>query len=273
MSDAPSCAICGSVCGSMSATTDAKHWADRVEAILDVTRAAGASAPPPPGLPFFGLDHPSGTPLVFLEDLATRGIFRKYEHVLDLGGGLGATTRYLVARLGCTATATGPTFETAHAGRTLTARAGLDWQVRHVVATPTKLPFAEAAFTHVWVLETLAHLGPCDQVLSEARRVLRPGGNLAMQELALRRPDERYRGRFVTAEARQAELERSGFVEIVRRDVGIGAYAHAARHDAAWVQLTRRLGASDVFVEARRLVGAGLAAGDLGITQLTARRP
>src|SRR5262245_6205825 len=104
-------------------------WKQRASVVADVARALAASAPPSRGLPFFGLDHPSGTPLSLLDALAARGIFRKYEHVLDLGGGLGASARYLAARLGCTATATARLPEEAAAAASLTARAGLDWQV------------------------------------------------------------------------------------------------------------------------------------------------
>ncbi len=158
-------------------------WRTLTATILDVARDAAAAAPPPPGLPFFGLDHATGTPLGLVDDLATRGIFRKYEHVLDLGGGIGATARYMAARLGCTATATARSLDEAAAGRMLTARAALDWQVRHVAADAACLPFAEAAFTHVWVIEALPVLGLVDRVLTEALRVLRPGGHLAVQDI------------------------------------------------------------------------------------------
>src|SRR6185436_5858480 len=148
----------------MSVSGDAERWQERVAAILDVARDLRAAGPLPQGRPFFGLDHRTGTPLRLIDDLATRGIFRKYEHVLDLGAGLGATTRYLTSRLGCTATATATRPDQAAAGRVLTARAALDWQVFHTVADPTRLPFAEAAFTHVWVVDVLPALGPTNRV-------------------------------------------------------------------------------------------------------------
>ena len=249
-------------------------WTDVTAAILHVVRAAGTLAPPPRAAPFLCLDHPTGTPLALVEDLATRGIFRKYEHVLDLGGGLGATTRYMTARLGCTATATARTWDEAAAGHILTARASLDWQVRHAVADPTRLPFAVAAFTHVWVLETLPFLGESNRVLAEAHRVLRPGGHLAVQDIALRTDDPTLARRgFVDAGVRQGELARAGFVEIARRDVAIDDQPTLARHDAGWTRLVHRLGAAHPFVETRRIVGDALASGRAGITQLTARRP
>jgi len=73
----------------MAGSGDGTRWAERAAALVDVVREVAATGPPPKGRPFFGLDHRSGTALELVEDLATRGIFRKYEHVLDLGGGLG----------------------------------------------------------------------------------------------------------------------------------------------------------------------------------------
>src|SRR5512145_289634 len=70
-------------------------------AIQAVVRAHAASAPPPRGLPYLGLERASGTGTHLLDALSARGIFRKYEQVLDLGTGLGGTARWLATRLGC----------------------------------------------------------------------------------------------------------------------------------------------------------------------------
>jgi SAM-dependent methyltransferase len=258
----------------MAGSGDGTRWSERAAALIDVVRELAAAGPPPKGRPFFGLDHRSGTALELVEDLATRGIFRKYEHVLDLGGALGATTRYLASRLGCTATATAADPAEASAGRLLTSRAALDWQVMHAVANPVRLPFREAAFTHVWVLEVLGTLGPSDRVLAEAFRVLRPGGHLGVQEIVVGGSDDAVALQgFVRPEIRRGALERAGFLEVVRRDV-VGATAVESRRDqAAWARLVRRLGDDDAFVRRRQAVREGLAAGRLGLVQLTARRP
>ena len=255
----------------MSGADDDARWRARSDAIVDVARGLGDAGPPPRGQPFFGLDHRTGTPLALVEDLATRGIFRKYEHVLDLGGGLGAGTRYLASRLGCTATATTRLPAEASAGRTLTRRAALDWQVFHTVADAARLPFAEAAFTHVWILDVLPALGPSTQVLAEAFRVLRPGGHLGVQDLALRSDDASFAARgMVRADVRHAELANAGFLEIVRRDVD-------ARRDTGaqtgWSRLVRRLGENDALVRERTAIEHALDCGTLGLVQLTARRP
>jgi SAM-dependent methyltransferase len=258
----------------MTGPDDPAAWVARTTAILDVARDAGRMGPPPRARPFFAIDRRTPTPLELVDELASRGIFRKYEHVLDFGGGLGASTRYMATRLGCTATATAWTPGEALAARTLTARAALDWQVFHVVADATRLPFTEAAFTHVWIVEALPMLGPSLLVLSEAHRVLRPGGHLGVQELVRRRDDEGLAGRgFVPAGQRAGELAQAGFVEIIRRDVHPARYVEPTQGRVAWAHLARRLGPADAFVADREALERALASGALGIIQLTARRP
>src|SRR5512143_2813219 len=78
------------------------------ELIAAAARDLGRTSPPPRGVPFFGLDHPSGSAIGLLEGLASHGIFRKYERVLDLSAHLGMSSRWLATVLGCTAVATAP---------------------------------------------------------------------------------------------------------------------------------------------------------------------
>jgi ubiquinone/menaquinone biosynthesis C-methylase UbiE len=254
----------------MTADDEAARWRARGNAIVDVARSLTKAGPSPRARPFFDLDHRSGTPLVAVEDLATRGIFRKYEHVLDLGGGLGATTRYLTSRLGCTGTATTASSAEATTARMLTARAGLDWQVFHVAGDAARLPFAEAAFTHVWIVDVLPGLGPSAAVLAEAFRVLRPGGHLGVQDLSLRHDDESFAARgFVHERVRESELAHAGFLEVVLRRVDVAS----APERTAWERLAAKLGADDALVRDRVALQAGITRGALALVQLTARRP
>jgi ubiquinone/menaquinone biosynthesis C-methylase UbiE len=257
----------------MGSTSDADAWARRAVAIADVARASAAGGPPPPTHPYFALDHRSTTPLALVDDIATRGIFRKYEHVLDFGGGLGATTRYMTRRLGCTATATARSRAEVTAARGLTARAGLDWQVFHVAADPARLPFGGAAFTHVWILEALPGLGESAAALREAFRVLRPGGHLGLQELIAPGNDDVVRRRLAATRPHDDELASAGFVEIVRRDAGPDARWQSAQADAAWDRVVRMLGENDAWVSDRQTLASAHARGALAVVQLTARRP
>jgi len=177
-------------------------------------------------------------------------------------------TRYFTTRLGCTATATARTSAEATAGRFLTRRAGLDWQVFHTAADATRLPFAEAAFTHVWIVETLPLLGPAEAVLAEAFRVLRPGGHFGIQDLV---QPSGSRSAQADASTLRAEIDRAGFLEIECRDVAVRA--DPTPDLAVWDQLVRRLGRDDDHVRRRDQIGAALTSGTVAVVQLTARRP
>lgn len=249
------------------------------EALLALAARAGAASPLPRGLPYLGLDHPSGTSLEVLADLGRHGIFRKYEQVLDLGGALGAAARWAVQMLGCTAVCTAAAAETARAGRCLTERAGLGDVVSHLAADPQALPLREGAATHVWAIEWLSTLEVPTPVLAEARRVVRPGGHLAVQELVPRGTVVEIEGRWLrSAEEWRALIGEAGFVDLTLRDVSEEAEQIPPRLQAAREQLLARSAVSGpacVRAWARRLerTVAARAAGRLGVVQLFGRRP
>src|SRR5207253_3735350 len=116
----------------------------------ELARAHRRAVPAPRGLPYLGLDHASGTPLRLLEDLAARGIFRKYELVLDVAAGLGATSRWLALRLGCEVVAATAADE-APAAEALGRRARGGAQVRVVAAAAGATPTPEGRLPSVRV--------------------------------------------------------------------------------------------------------------------------
>src|SRR5712692_7984336 len=97
-------------------------------AIETLVRAHKAATPAPRGLQYLGLERASGTGFHLLDALAARGIFRKYELVLDIGAGLGAASRWLAARLGCEVVGTTASAVEAAAARRLTRAARLSAQ-------------------------------------------------------------------------------------------------------------------------------------------------
>jgi sarcosine/dimethylglycine N-methyltransferase len=245
--------------------------------IEELVRRPGAG-PAPRGLPCFGLESTSGTGSHLLDALAAHGIFRKYETVLDLAGGIGGTGRWLARRLGCTAMVTADTAATADAGARLTRLVRLRGQVVHVPAHPGALPFGAGRFTHVWAIEVLTDLADVHTALVEVFRVLRPGGHIAVQELAPAGGDpmgSRSGRPVVSVGGWRDALAAAGFVDVVVRETAEVA-EHSAQVSAARQQLAARLavaaeGASEAA--ARRRLGDALAAGRLRVAQLVARRP
>src|SRR5579875_3503281 len=224
--------------------------------VLELARALTAAAPPPPALPYLGMDRPTDTSFHLLDELAARGIFRKYELVLDVGAGLGSSARWLAARRGCELAA----------------------QVRHLAAAPEALPAPAARFTHVWIVEALPRCADAAAALAEAWRALRPGGTLAVQDLVLAEDasDVTVPGwRFASLATRLAEIAAAGFVDVDVREASAEADERLARVSAARTLFAERAAAAGLgaLVATQAALAAARAAGRLRVVQILARRP
>jgi len=248
-------------------------------ALIDaLVRAHRAAAPPPRGLPYLGLEQASGTAVHLLDGLSTAGIFRKYELVLDLDAGLGATARWLAARLGCDVVAAVASPDEASAARELTRRAGLAGQVGVVPAAANRLPIRSGRVTHVWAVEALGRMAAPEEALGEAFRALRRGGMIAVQELVApgRTSVEIAGWRRSPLNVWLAALERAGFVEVVARDRTAEALETSAQVLAARARLLgelQRVPALASLARERERLAEALAARTLTVAQIAARRP
>jgi len=249
-----------------------------IDLLLDLVRGLAASTPPPRGLPYLGLEHASGTGFHLLDALSARGIFRKYELVLEVGAGLGGRARWLATRFGCEVVGATLTVEEAAAGTELGRRSGLHGQVRLLPAAPKALPFRAARFTHVWLVESLSRLPDAQAALAEAHRVVRPGGWLAVQDLfrAGRAGADIPGWRFADPEVYVEAIAAAGFIDIQVRDRTVEAAERAPRAIAARELLIARLRSDPrhtALAAEREALGHALAAGVLRVVQLVARRP
>lgn len=148
--------------------------------IVEVARDLSRSIPAPRGAPYFYLDSEAPYDPHVLDALCERGIFRKYEFALDIGSGFGGRARWLATRSGCRVLGIDPRLATVAAARMLNRRARMDAQVTFQVGRPDCLPAHDRLFTHVWLVD-MPYDATAATTYSEAFRVLRPGGNFALQ--------------------------------------------------------------------------------------------
>jgi len=73
-------------------------------------------------------------------------------------------------------------------GRRRAQEAQLEDRVRFSHGTATELPFPDQTFTHVLSIEGPEHFDTREKFLHEARRVLQPGGVIAMADFIVKRP-------------------------------------------------------------------------------------
>lgn len=103
--------------------------------------------------------------------------------VLDVGGGLGGAARTLAAEFGCRVTVLDITEEYCRVGALLTERTGLGTQVDFRCGSALDMPFADAGFDLVWTQHSSMNIPDKFHLYREIRRVLRPGGRLALHEI------------------------------------------------------------------------------------------
>lgn len=108
---------------------------------------------------------------------------RPGERVLDVGGGLGGPARTLAGELGCQVTVLDLTEAYCRAGEVLTARVGLADRITFRHGDATAMPFADGAFDVAWTQHSSMNIADKERLYREIRRVVRPGGRLALHEI------------------------------------------------------------------------------------------
>jgi SAM-dependent methyltransferase len=102
------------------------------------------------------------------------------DRVLDAGTGIGGTARLLAAVAGCRVTAIDLTAEYCDTAEWLNAAAGLSSRIEVRRADVTALPFADGTFDVIISQHVQMNVADKSRLYAEARRVLTPGGRLAL---------------------------------------------------------------------------------------------
>ena len=165
--------------------------------------------------------------------------FTGSERVLDVGSGLGGPSRYLAWRYGCPVSGVDLTAEFVRIAEMLTQMTGLVGRVDYRQGNALDLPFEDASFDVVWSQNAAMNIADRDRLYREMRRVLKPGGKLALQEVAAgpggpphfpvqwaREPSISF---LLSQEAAREKLETAGFRVLMWQDTTEAALQSARR--------------------------------------------
>jgi ubiquinone/menaquinone biosynthesis C-methylase UbiE len=107
------------------------------------------------------------------------------DRVIDIGSGLGGPSRYVATTYGCRVSGVDLTPEFVETATALTERVGLTDRVDFRVGSALDLPFPDASFDCAWSQNVAMNIADRPRYYAEMHRVLRPGGRLAIQDVAM----------------------------------------------------------------------------------------
>lgn len=156
--------------------------------LLERLRAALRDVDVDPDHPTIGAlapyDQFHGRGLEATEELAASLAVSTADHLLDVGSGMGGPARFFADRFGCRVTGIDLTDEFCDVARHLTRLLDLEDRVAIEQGNALSMPFADETFDGAYSMNVSMNIGDKAGLYKEIFRVLRPGGWLALSEIA-----------------------------------------------------------------------------------------
>ena len=267
-----------------------RHYArDGIAArIIEALRSeSGADAPVTPETlaPF---DHFHSRGVAATTALCALLAPRAGERVLDIGCGIGGPARWIAHRTGCHITGVDLTPPFVEAAGALAAACGMEDRLRFLEGSALALPVPDAAFDRAYSQNVVMNIADKPAFYAEAFRALKPGGTIALSNLAAgpagpptyplpwaASVDTSF---LSTPEATRADILAAGFEILAFRDASAEIAAFNAELRArAKAGAPPRQGMAvlvgEAIVERQRNSAHGLAGGQLVAVEILARRP
>ena len=105
------------------------------------------------------------------------------DHVLDVGCGLGGTSRFVAQRYGSRVTGIDLTQEYVETGRVLCSWIGLEHRIALDQGSATAMSYADGAFDKAYMIHVGMNIADKQLLISELKRVLRPGGYFGIYDV------------------------------------------------------------------------------------------
>ncbi|MFO8002361.1 MAG: methyltransferase domain-containing protein [Marinilabilia sp.] len=102
--------------------------------------------------------------------------------VIDFGGGFSGSARHLAKKYGCHVTVLNLSETENQRGRKMNKEQGLDHLIDVVDGSYDQVPFDDNTFDVVWSEDAMLHSPNKAEVVKEAARILKPGGDLIFSD-------------------------------------------------------------------------------------------
>ena len=179
--------------------------------------------------------------------------------LLDVAPGMGTQDIYLLKNFAPQSIdGLDVTWKHIEHGRRRSREAGAEDRVRFHHGTAIELPFPDCTFTHLLSIEGPEHFDTREKFLHEARRVLQPGGVIALADFVVKNPPRNTLEKLVAAAARKLwqvpranvysgevyrrKMDEAGFGEVELDEIGasvIPGYYHEQMRPESIRAITR----------------------------------